>query len=85
LGVMPIVSPVGGLAEYQPASFPPVPVDDVAGVTAAFDELADPYTATLRGSLASRHYAEHFSVDRAADALLNVLAEVGRRVRKTPV
>jgi hypothetical protein len=54
-------------------------------VTAAFDELADPYTATLRGSLASRHYAEHFSVDRAADALLNVLAEVARRVRKTSV
>jgi glycosyltransferase involved in cell wall biosynthesis len=85
LGVMPLVSAVGGLAEYQPASFPPVPVDDVAGVTAAFDELADPCTATLRGSLASRHYAEHFSVDRAADALLNVLAEVGRRVRKTSV
>ena len=82
LGVMPIVSPVGGLAEYQPASFPPVPVDDVAGVTAAFDELADPCTATLRGSLASRHYAEHFSVDRAADALLNVLTEVGRRIGK---
>src|ERR1700742_2535380 len=85
LGVMPIVSPVGGLAEYQPASFPPVPVDDVAGVRAAVDELAHPCTATLRGSLASRHYAEHFSVDRAADALLNVLAEVGRRVRKTSV
>jgi glycosyltransferase involved in cell wall biosynthesis len=85
LGVMPIVSPVGGLAEYQPASFPPVPVDDVAGVTAAFDELADPCTATLRGSLASRHYAEHFSVDRAADALLNVLTEVGRRVRNASV
>jgi len=85
LGVMPIVSPAGGLAEYQPASFPPVPVEDVAGVAAAFDELADPCTATLRGSLAARHYADHFSVDRAAEALANVLAEVGRRVRKTSV
>ena len=82
LGVMPIVSPVGGLAEYQPPSFPPVPVDDVAGVTAAFDELADPFTATLRGAVASRHYAEWFGVDRAADALLNVLTEVGRRIGK---
>jgi glycosyltransferase involved in cell wall biosynthesis len=85
LGVMPIVSQAGGLAEYQPTSFPPVPVEDVAGVAAAFDELADPCTATLRGSLAARHYADHFSVDRAADALVNVLAEVGRRVRKTSV
>ena len=49
LGVMPIVSPVGGLPEYQPPGFPPVGVDDVAGLTAAFDDLSDPLTATLRG------------------------------------
>jgi glycosyltransferase involved in cell wall biosynthesis len=85
LGVMPIVSPVGGLPEYQPASFPPVGADDVAGLTAAFDDLADPYTATLRGSLAARHYAEHFSVDRAVDGLLNVLTEVGQRSGKASV
>jgi glycosyltransferase involved in cell wall biosynthesis len=80
LGVMPIVSPAGGLAEYQPASFSPVGVDDIAGLTAAFDDLADPCTATLRGSLAARHYAEHFSVDRAVDGLVNVLTQVGRRI-----
>jgi glycosyltransferase involved in cell wall biosynthesis len=85
LGVMPIVSPVGGLAEYQPPSFPPIGVNDVAGLTAAFDELADPYTATLRGSLASRHYADQFSVDHAVDALVNVLAEVSRRFGKASV
>jgi glycosyltransferase involved in cell wall biosynthesis len=85
LGVMPIVSPVGGLSEYQPASFPPVGVDDVAGLTAAFDDLADPYTATLRGSAAARHYADHFSVDRAVDGLLNVLTEVARRTGKASV
>ncbi len=84
LGVMPIVSPVGGLPEYQPASFPPVGVDDVAGLTAAFDDLADPWTATLRGSLAARHYADHFSVDRTVDGLLSVLTEVDRRVGKAP-
>jgi glycosyltransferase involved in cell wall biosynthesis len=85
LGVMPIVSPVGGLGEYQPASVPPVGVDDVGGLTAVFDELADPCTATLRGSLAARHYAEHFSVGRTVDGLLEVLTEVGRRIGKAPV
>ena len=85
LGVMPIVSPVGGLSEYQPPSFPPVGVDDVAGLTAAFDDLADPYTATLRGSAAARHYADQFSVDRTVDGLLNVLTEVARRTGKASV
>ena len=85
LGVMPIVSTVGGLPEYQPPSFPAIAVDDVAGLTAAFDELADPYTATLRGSLASRHYSDHFTVDRAVDALLSVVAEVGHRIGKASV
>ena len=78
LGVMPIVSPAGGLPEYQPASLPPVGVDDVAGLTGAFDDLSDPLTATLRGAAAARHYAEWFSVDHAVDGLLNVLTEVGR-------
>jgi hypothetical protein len=82
LGVMPIVSTVGGLPEYQPPALPPVGVDDVAGLTAAFDELADPLTATLRGAAASRHYADSFGVDRAADKLFNLLADVGRGAGK---
>lgn len=85
LGVMPIVSPVGGLAEYQPPSFPPIGVNDVAGVAAAFDELADPCTATLRGSLASRYYADQFSVDHTVDGLLNVLTEVRHRIGNASV
>jgi glycosyltransferase involved in cell wall biosynthesis len=85
LGVMPIVSPVGGLPEYQPPEFPPVGVDDVAGLTAAFDDLSDPLTATLRGAAAARHYADQFSVDRAVDSLLNVLTEVSRRIGKASV
>jgi len=79
LGVMPIVSTVGGLPEYQPPLLPPVGVDDVAGLTAAFDELADPLTATLRGAAAARHYTESFAVDHAADGLVSVLTDVGRR------
>ncbi|MFZ1160792.1 glycosyltransferase [Mycobacterium sp.] len=85
LGVMPIVSPVGGLPEYQPPVVPPVGVDDVKGLTAAFDELADPLTATLRGAAAARHYAELFAVEHAADRLFDVLADVGRRIGKAAV
>jgi glycosyltransferase involved in cell wall biosynthesis len=77
LGVMPIVSTVGGLPEYQPPALPPVGVDDVAGLTAAFDDLSDPLTATLRGAAASRHYADSFDVDHAADGLFTVLTDVG--------
>jgi hypothetical protein len=76
LGVMPIVSSVGGLPEYQPPSCPPVGIDDVAGLAAAFDELADPFTATLRGAAAARHYELRFAVDCVADRLLEVITEV---------
>jgi glycosyltransferase involved in cell wall biosynthesis len=85
LGVMPIASRVGGLPEYQPAVVPPIRVDDVAGLTAAFDDLADPWTATLRGSAAARHYADQFSVDRTVDGLLSVLTEVARRTGRASV
>jgi glycosyltransferase involved in cell wall biosynthesis len=84
LGVAPIVSPVGGLPEYQPAILPPVGVHDVAGLTAAFDELSDPLTATLRGAAAARHYGDCFAVDRTVDGLLKVLATVGRQAGKGP-
>jgi glycosyltransferase involved in cell wall biosynthesis len=82
LGVAPIVSPVGGLPEYQPAILPPVGVHDVAGLTAAFDELSEPLTATLRGAAAARHYAAFFAVDRAVDGLVNVLSAVSRQAGK---
>ena len=78
-----LLSAVGGLPEYQPPLFPPVGVDDVAGLTDAFDELADPLTATLHGAAAARHYADSFAVDHAADGLVTVLTDVGRRSRKT--
>jgi glycosyltransferase involved in cell wall biosynthesis len=85
LGVMPIVSTVGGLPEYQPPVLPPVGVDDVAGLTAAFDELSDPLTATLQGAAASRHYADLFAVDRATDKLFSLLADVGRPIGSASV
>jgi glycosyltransferase involved in cell wall biosynthesis len=85
LGVMPIVSPVGGLPEYQPPVFPPIGADDVVGLTAAFDELSDPLTATLRGAAAARHYAECYAVEHAVDGLLSVLSDVGRHIGRAPV
>ena len=79
LGVMPIVSTVGGLPEYQPTGRPPVDVDDAAGLATAFDELADPCTAARLGAQAADHYAQRCSVDRVADGLLDVLAHTARQ------
>jgi glycosyltransferase involved in cell wall biosynthesis len=76
LGVTPIVSVAGGLPEYQPAGFPPGDVDDVGGLAAAFDKLADRTTAAQQGAAAARHYANKFSADCFAERFLNVLTEV---------
>jgi glycosyltransferase involved in cell wall biosynthesis len=76
LGVMPIVSTIGGLPEYQPPGCPPVGVDDVAGLAAVFDQLADPVTAARRGAEAACHYAQRCDVGRVAERLRDVIFEV---------
>jgi glycosyltransferase involved in cell wall biosynthesis len=76
LGVMPIVSTAGALPEFQPPAFAAVGVDDVAGLTAAFDTLADPVIAAELGAGAARHYASRFGVDIVAGRILDVIAEV---------
>ena len=81
LGVMPIVSTAGGLPEYQPPGCPPIGVDDVAGLAAAFDLLADPSVAAQLGAEAARHYARHCDVDIVAARFLAVIAEVLARRR----
>jgi glycosyltransferase involved in cell wall biosynthesis len=78
LGVTPIVSPAGALPEFQPPGCAPVGVDDVTGLTAAFDRLADPATAAHHGAVAAQHYAQRFSADHAAGRLLQVLRDVRR-------
>jgi glycosyltransferase involved in cell wall biosynthesis len=78
LGVTPIVSPAGALPEFQPPGCSPVAVDDVTGLTAAFDRLADPVTAAHYGAVAAQHYAQRFSADHAAVHLLQVLHDVRR-------
>ncbi|WP_172827205.1 glycosyltransferase family 4 protein [Mycobacterium asiaticum] len=84
LGVMPIVSNVGGLPEYQPPGCPPVDVDDIAGLATTFDKLADPVQAAQHGATAAQHYTRRFSVDRAAARLLEVIEGVVA-VGSTPV
>ncbi|ORA15595.1 hypothetical protein BST16_09320 [Mycobacterium asiaticum DSM 44297] len=73
LGVTPIVSSVGGLLEYQPPGCPPVGVDDIAGLAATFDELADPARAARHGATAAKHYTQRFAVGHAAARLLEVI------------
>ncbi len=81
LGVMPIVSTAGALPEYQPPGCAPVGVDDVAGLAAAFDLLADPVSAAQHGAEAARHYAQRCAVDLVAARFLEVIAEVTARRR----
>lgn len=81
LGVMPIVSTAGGLPEYQPPGCPPIGIDDVAGLAAAFDLLADSSVAAELGAAAARHYAQHCAVDIVADRFLEVIDAVLARRR----
>lgn len=76
--VMPIVSTAGGLPEYQPPECAPVGVDDVTGLAATFDRLADPAVAARYGVIAARHYARRCTADHSADGLLNVIDDVSR-------
>lgn len=74
LGVVPIVSDQGGLPEYQPDGAPVVGVDDVDGLAAAFDRLADPEVAAADGAAARTRYEQHHApavVGRALEAALS--------------
>ncbi|MHA3702422.1 glycosyltransferase [Jatrophihabitans sp. YIM 134969] len=74
LGVAPIASPRGALFTTQPPDAPVVDVDDVDGLVAALDRLADPLVAAEVGTAARRHYRDHHAVDHAAAAWLEVLS-----------
>lgn len=76
LGVMPMVSTAGALPEFQPPGGPAIGVDDVSGLAAAFDYLADPSTAARCGAAAARHYAQRFAVEHTADRMMDVIADV---------
>lgn len=76
LGVTPVVSPVGGLAEYQPAGEDAVATDDVAGLAERFDELAVPEVAAERGRRAREFYEREFAADVVAARWDDVLTGV---------
>lgn len=78
LGVVPIVSDAGALPDFQPPDEPPIGVDDVDGLAAAFAGLADPAIAAARGKACREHYQAHFSATRSAAAIEDVLRRVAR-------
>jgi glycosyltransferase involved in cell wall biosynthesis len=73
LGVTPIVSTAGALPEFQPESEMPIDVDDVDGLAMAFDSLADPMQASVRGAACREHYVREYSASVSARALHHVL------------
>ena len=82
LGVPALVSDSGGLAEFAPDDLPPVGADDVRGLTAAFDALADPAVAAAHGRRAREHYLACFSADRAATVWGELFARIAGHRRR---
>jgi glycosyltransferase involved in cell wall biosynthesis len=81
LGLTPIVSPEGALPEFQPPSEQPIDVDDVDGLATAFDSLADPMAASVRGAACREHYLREYSATVSARALHQVLLMAAARPR----
>ncbi|MET4611300.1 hypothetical protein ABIC28_002289 [Rhodococcus sp. PvR044] len=77
LGVTPIVSREGALPEFQPPHAAPVGVDDVVGLTATLDRLADPAFAASSGAASADHYRDHYPADRAAGLFMELFDRVG--------
>ena len=73
LGVVPVVSTAGALPEFQPPSETAIGIDDIAGLAAAFDRLADPAQAAARGARARQHYARRYAAGVSARAMREVL------------
>lgn len=76
LGVAPIVSTSGALPEYQAPGLPIVGIDDVDGLTQAFNDLADPERAEAQGRMALQRYKEKYDTTVAARRLLEIFDDV---------
>lgn len=78
-GVASIVSDEGALPEYQPVQgVAPIGKDDVAGLAAAFDTLADPDVAAAEGVRARAHYDATFAPAQAGPHLAEILSRYAR-------
>jgi glycosyltransferase involved in cell wall biosynthesis len=75
-GTCPIVSDVGGLAEYLPDGVGPIPPSDVGALAARFDQLADPETSAEAGRAARRHYQARYDVRTTSRHWARVLERV---------
>lgn len=78
LGVASLVSTAGGLAEFLPPGQQAVDCDDIAGLQALFDALADPDEAARAGQLSQAHYRDHHSPEAIAGALEAAVANAAR-------
>ena len=75
LGVVPIVSNVGALPEYQASGLPILDPTDLKGLIDVFDQVADPATATTLGRIARESYASINSGGRVTKELAAMLEQ----------
>jgi len=73
LGVVPIVSNVGGLPEYQSPTLPVLDPADREGLVAVLNRVADPDTATELGQIARDFYLSLNSQGRVTKELASLL------------
>jgi glycosyltransferase involved in cell wall biosynthesis len=76
LGVPVLVSTAGALPEYQPPGLSVTGIDDVDGLTKAFDTLADPAEVDLQGKKSVEHYRTHYDAKVAAKRLLDIFEDI---------
>lgn len=76
LGVPPIVSTAGALPEYQPAGLSVTGIDDVKGLTHAFDSLADPSEVARQSQIARDSFSAKLDPAIAAERLLEIFTTV---------
>lgn len=81
LGVPTLVSTAGGLPEYQPPGLEAIGIDDIEGLTATFNALADPAEVDLKAKLCLAHYRAHYDASIAARALYDIFADVAQNSR----
>ncbi len=83
LGVPTITSDAGGLVEYQPPELGVTGVDDVVGLTKAFDRLADPEEVARQSRIAIEYHSRHFEPKFFAERFLEIMADVVGRSGNT--
>jgi glycosyltransferase involved in cell wall biosynthesis len=82
LGVPTLVSTAGALPEYQPPGLSVTGIDDVAGLAAAIDVLADPAEVDRQAKVALAHYRANYSAEVAAARLLEIFHQVVQDARR---